>query len=221
MLPRPTEHPAPERRLTRLTRAVRRTVLRRRRLLVAVLVAVAVASGLRSVAAPPPATVEVTVAATDLPPGRVLDAGDLRVVAVPPGVVPASAVRSPAGRTLAAGLRAGEPVTDVRLVGPDLTDGLAGVVALPVRLPDAGAVDLLRVGDEVDLLGADPRGGGVSTVAWGARVLALPGVDGEGAGTGPTGLPGRLVVVGVDEPQVDPLVAASVDSVLTFTWATR
>lgn len=220
MTPRPLDSPARERRLTRLARGVRRAVLRRRRLLVALLVALAVATGLRSVAAPPPATVEVTVAASDLPAGRVLVEDDLRLVAVPPEVVPDAAVRSPVGRTLAGALREGEPVTDVRLVGAGLTAGLTGVVALPVRLPDAGAVALLQVGDEVDLLGADPRGGEVRALALAARVLALPDADHDAA-TGPTGLPGRLAVVGVDETEVDALVAASVDSVLTYVWAGR
>ena len=220
MIPRPPDSPARERRLTRLGRGVRRAVLRRRRLLVALLVALAVATGLRSVAAPPPATVEVTVAASDLPAGRVLAEDDLRLVAVPPEAAPAAAVRSPVGRTLAGALREGEPVTDVRLVGAGLTAGLTGVVALPVRLPDAGAVALLQVGDEVDLLGADPRGGEVRALALAARVLALPDADHDAA-TGPTGLPGRLAVMGVDETEVDALVAASVDSVLTYVWAGR
>lgn len=219
MFPGPDRTPsAPA--LTRARRSLRRAVLRRRRLLAATLVALAVGAGLRAVAAPPPATVEVSVAAADLPAGTVLSAEDLQPLSLPPDAYPASAEASPVGRTLAAPLRRGEPVTDVRLVGPDLTEGL-DVVALPVRLPDAGAVGLLRVGDRLDLLGADPRGGGATTLAAGARVLALPGLGTEGAATGVTGMPGRLLVVGVSAEEVDPLVAATVDSVLTFVWASR
>ena len=222
MLARSADHPAGRSSAARgLTRAVRRAVLRRRRLLVAVLVAVAVGAGLRSVAAPPPPVVEVLVAATDLPAGTVLEPDDLRPVAVPPEAVPSSTASAPTGRTLAAPLRRGEPVTDVRLVGPDLTEGLDDVVAVPLRLPDAGSVGLLRVGDVVDLVGADPRGGGASTVASGARVLALPSTASDAPGTGATGLPGRLLVVGVAPEEVDALVAATVDTVMTYVWRTR
>src|SRR3954467_8454852 len=127
----------PDRSLHRLTaavRPVRRAVLARRRLLAAVLTAVAVATGLHAAAAPPPAVVDVVVAARDLPAGTVLDAGDVRSVVFAPGSVPAGAAPDAAGRTLAAPLRAGEPVTDVRLVGPALTDGYPGLAAVPVRL---------------------------------------------------------------------------------------
>src|SRR4051794_23064350 len=104
-------------RLTALLRPVRRAVLARRRLLAAALTAVAVASGIRAVAAPPAAAVPVRVAARDLPAGMVLAAGDLRTTGFAPASVPDGLSVDAVGRTLAAPLRAGEPVTDVRLVG--------------------------------------------------------------------------------------------------------
>lgn len=204
-------------RIARVTGSVRRAVLRRRRLLAAVLAAVAVAAGLHSVAAPPPATVSVLVAARDLPAGTALGSADLVAAEFAPGSVPDDLVAEPHGRTLAAPLRRGEPVTDVRLVGPQLTEGLADLTATPVRLPDAGMVDLLRVGDRVDLVAADPRGTGAETVARDVPVLAIPAEDAGGPGA--AGLPGRLVVVGVDPGDVDSLAAAAVGSFVTFTWA--
>lgn len=153
------------RRLASLLRPVRRAVLARRRLLAALLTAVAVAAGLHATTAPPPAEVAVTVAASDLPSGAVLTDADLRTVGFAPGSVPAGAVDEAGGRTLAAPLRAGEPVTDVRLVGPALTEGYPGLAAVPVRLPDAGVAGLLTVGDRVDLVAADPEGGPASLVA--------------------------------------------------------
>ena len=117
------------RRLAALVRPVRRAVLARRRLLAALLTAVAVATGLHAATAPPPAEVRVLVAAHDLPSGAVLGPDDLRRVGFAPGSVPAGAVPDAAGRTLAAPLRAGEPVTDVRLVGPSLTDGYPGLAS--------------------------------------------------------------------------------------------
>lgn len=199
--------------------SVRRAVLRRRRLLAAVLTAIAVAAGLHAVAAPPPDTVAVLVAARDLPAGTELGSNDLVETAFAPGSAPDDVVADPAGRTLAAPLRRGEPVTDVRLVGPQLTEGLSDLAATPVRLPDAGMVELLRVGDRIDLLAADPRGTGAETVAVAAPVLAIPSEAAAGPGT--AGLPGRLVVLGIDPEEVAGVAAAAVGSFVTFTWAHR
>jgi Flp pilus assembly protein CpaB len=200
---------------------VRRQVLRRRRLLAAVLTAVAVASGLAATAERPPASVPVVVAAHDLPAGEVLGADDLATVAFAPGSVPAR-LAGPStevtGRVLAAPLTRGAPVTEVGLVGPAMTGDRRDLRALPVRLPDAGAVALLRVGDEVDLVATDPQAGDTATVAAAALVLAIPAPD---EATGPTGLSGRLVVVGVADDEVGRLAGAATRSVLTFTWSRR
>ena len=206
-------------RISRVSQSVRRAVLRRRRLLAAVLTAIAVAAGLHAVAAPPPATVSVLVAARDLPSGAELGAADLVAVEFAPGSAPDDLVDEPVGRTLAAPLTRGEPVTDVRLIGPQLADGYADLTATPVRLPDAGMVDLLRVGDRIDLVAADPRGTGAETVVIDAPVLAIPSEEEGGPGT--AGLPGRLVVVGVGSDEVDTLAAAAVGSLVTFTWSGR
>lgn len=191
-------------------------MLRRRRLLAAVLLGVAVTAGLRAVAAPPPPTTPVLVAARDLPAGTLLAADDLAPAELPPDAVPQAVLAEPAGRTLAAPLRAGEPVTDVRVVGPGPTRGLDDVVAVPVRLPDAGSVALLHVGDRLDLLATDPRGERTGPVADDVPVLALPAEDGESSASG---LPGRLVVLGLGEAEVDDVTASAVRSVLTYAWS--
>jgi Flp pilus assembly protein CpaB len=206
-------------RIALASESVRRAVLRRRRLLAAVLTAVAVAAGLHAVAAPPPATVPVLVAASDLPAGAELQPSDLVAAEFAPDSAPDDLVDDPVGRTLAAPLTRGEPVTDVRLIGPQLADGYAGLTATPVRLPDAGMVDLLRVGDRIDLVAADPRGTGAETVAADAPVLAIPSAETGGPGT--TGLPGRLVVLGMASDEVDRVAAAAVGSFVTFTWSGR
>jgi Flp pilus assembly protein CpaB len=201
-------------RVAATLRPVRRAVLARRRLLAGVLTAVAVAAGIHAVASPPPAEVPVLVAAHDLPAGAVLAGGDLRTVGFAPGTVPDGVAVDAAGRTLAAPLRAGEPVTDLRLVGPALTDGYPGLAAVPVRLPDAGMVGLLRVGDRVDLVSADPQGGGAEVVATGVPVLAIPAPT----DTGGSGLPGRLVVVGADPADVARIADASVRTFVTIAF---
>ena len=77
-------------------------------------------------------------------------------------------------------------------------------------------VDLLRVGDRVDLIAADPRGAGADPVALDAPVLAIPRA---GPDAGAAGLAGRLVVLGVPEASVSRLAAAAVGSFLSVTFA--
>ncbi len=204
------------RRPASLLRPVRRAVLARRRLLAALLTAVAVAAGLYATASPPPDDVPVTVAARDLPSGAVLTEDDLRSAGFAPGSAPAGAVPDAVGRTIAAPLRAGEPVTDVRLVGPALTEGYPGRTAVPVRLPDAGMAGLLSVGDRIDLVAADPQGGEAEVVADDVPVLALPDAAPE---TGATGLTGRLVVVGAAATEVTRIADASVRSFVTIAFS--
>ena len=204
--PRPGRSPA-----RRALHDMRRAVRRRRRLLAAALLAVAVVAGLRSVAPPPAPTVPLLVAATDLPAGTVLTRADLAVVDAPasgPGPPDGAltAVPPALGRTLAAPLRRGEAVTDVRLVAPSLLDGYPGLVAVPVRVPDAGSVALLAVGDRVDLVAADPRAGTAEVVARDAPVLALPG-DPEATGGGAA--PGGALVVLGSLPSLAPSLAAA------------
>jgi len=202
-------------RLTQRLRPVRRAVLARRRLLAAVLAAVAVAAGVHAAAAPPPPAVTVLTAAHDLPAGSVLEADDLVSAAFSPGSVPDGVADDAVGRTLAAAVRRGEPVTDVRLVGPALTSGDPSRTALPVRLPDAGMVALLDVGDRIDLVATDPQGGGSHVVAAGVPVLAIPAADAEVV----AGQPGALVVVGVEPTDATGLADASVRYFLTYVFS--
>ena len=206
----------PDRRLARLFRPVRRAVLARRRLLAALLTGVAVAAGVQAATAPPPASVGVLTAARDLPAGAVISSEDLVTVDFAPGSVPSGATREAVGRTLAAPVRRGEPVTDVRLMGPALTAGDPGLTAVPVRLPDAGMVALLEVGDRIDLIGTDPQGAGASVVATGVPVLAIPPASAETDGSGQ---PGGLVVVGVTPTEVTGLADAGVRTFLTYAFS--
>jgi Flp pilus assembly protein CpaB len=100
----------------------------------------------------------VVSAARDLPAGSRLTGADLSVARLTPSTVPAGALARLAearGRTVVSDVRRGEPLTDVRLVGAAVVDGLGeGLVAAPVRIADGDSVDLLRPGDLVDVLGA-------------------------------------------------------------------
>jgi Flp pilus assembly protein CpaB len=203
----------------RLT-TVRRAVLRRRRLLAVLFTVGAVATALRATVPPPAPTVEVLVAAADLPAGAVLDAEDLTTRPLPPDSVPdrvLTDLADAAGAILAAPVRAGEPITDVRLVGPGLAASAPGTVAVPVRLSDAAQAGLLAVGDAIDLLATDPESRTTDIVASGVVVLAVPTPDQEA----PDALTGRLVVVGIPASGVAEVTAAAVTGFVTYAWASR
>lgn len=203
--------------LRRRTRALRRTVLVHRRGLAALLAAVAALVGLRVAADPPPRTVDVPVAARDLAAGATVTAADLATARLDPAVVPRGVVGDPTGVVLAGPLRAGEPVTDVRVVGASLAAAHPGLTALPLRLPDAGVVGLLRAGDRVDLVATDPAAGVGSVLVTDALVLAVPAVTDRSGGAG-DGLTGRLVVLGVPPHQVAEVSAAAVTLFLSVAF---
>jgi hypothetical protein len=109
-------------------------------------------------------------------------------------------------------VRAGEPITDARLVTASLLDGYPGLVAVPVRIGDPGAVRLLRVGDRVDLLAADPQGtADARVVGRDVPVLAIPraGEDGPGLTNG------ALVVLGLSDAAAREVAHASVAALLS------
>ena len=203
-------------RLRAAARGLRRAVLRRRRLLAALCALLAVWAGLRATAAPAPEQVSVTVAAHDLGAGAVLRPGDLTTAAFAPGTVPSGHLRDPVGRQLAGPLRRGQPITDTALLGASLVRDRPDLVALPIRLPDTAMAELLRVGDEIDVIAADPQGGPAETVARSALVLALPPPPADAAADG---LPGRLVVLGIGESDVTAVSSATVTHFLTLAWS--
>ena len=200
---------------TRL-RATRRAVLRRRRPLAALAAGVAVAAVVHTVAAPPPTRVELLTAAHDLPAGSVVGHDDVVRVGFAPGTAPEGLAGHPVGRTVATAVRRGEPLTDVRLVAPTLSDAALsadGRLATPVRLPDAGMAGLLAVGDRIDLVATDPQTGTAETVAAGVPVLAMPRAAPQ------ADTPGALVVVGVLPGEVTTVTSAAVGSFLTYAFS--
>lgn len=221
--PRGASVPGPSSARGRI-RVVRRWVARYRRPLAAACAAIAVAAALAVARPPGPHTVPVLTAARDLDTGAVPGPRDVRVARFPADLVPTRALRQAAdtgGRALAAAVRRGEPITDVRLVGPQLR-GSPGGVALPVRFADAEAARLLLPGDRVDVL-AGPPGDAVSisaavrpsgppaparVVARDATVLARP--DG-----GPDRV-GGLLVLDVPPDTAAVLAGAAATAPLTY-----
>ena len=117
-------------------------------------------------------------------------------------------------------MAAGEPVTDVRLVGAGLATAHPDLTVMPVRLPDAGVVELLRPGDRLDLMAADPGNGRATALAHDVLVLAVPAATDAGdAGGGSAAPPGRLVVLGISPSAADDVGLASVTQFLVVTFS--
>jgi Flp pilus assembly protein CpaB len=193
-----------------------------RRLVALLLLLGAAAVSLRGTDATPAATAEagvpVVAAARDLPAGTRLEASSLATLTVPAAAVPDGTVPDPAalaGRVLAGALRRGEPVTDVRLVGPALAVGLPeGQVAAPVRLADLAVAGLVRAGDRVDVLATADGDPSAEVVAAGALVLAVPAPppDDHAVATD-----SGLLVLAVERTVAARLAAASAAATLTVS----
>ena len=192
----------------------------RRRLVAAGFLAVGLLAGLRALSPAPAPTVTVWAAAHDLTGGRPLAGADLARVALPATTVPAGALRAGAqvvGRLLAAPVRRGEPLTDVRLLGPSLLAALPeqGLVAIPIRVADgSAAAAVVKPGDLVDVIAtADTAADGTRdpvTVASRVQVLTVPGTGGSSDG-------GGLVVLAATHEQAAALAQASATTRLSVT----
>lgn len=156
---------------------------------------------------------QVVVATHDLPAGVPLTASDLAVRPVPADAVPGGALADPAvavGRLLVGGMRTGETLTDVRLLGR--TAAIAALRApdaagVPLRLSDPAVAGLLTAGSRVDVVGVGARSGTVASPRPGAVPRAghasIPAAgEGDASGTeadpgGPGVLAAGAVVLGV------------------------
>ena len=148
---------------------------------------------------------EVVVAARDLHPGAALTLDDVRLenrlaATVPDGS--AADLGAVIGSTLAGPTRRGEVLTDVRLLGSRLAESTAGPGAriVPLHLADSALIDLVRVGDVVD-------------------VLAAPGTDSQAPGQGSKVVATDAVVVLVSVKQT--VQAADGDRVVLVALPAR
>jgi Flp pilus assembly protein CpaB len=194
----------------------------RRRLVAAVLVAVIVGCAVHALRPPPAPTRVVWVAARDLPGGAPLTGGDvtarhMAMPDVPTGALPAA--EPVVGRMLAAPMRRGEPLTDVRLLSPALLSaiGAPGADAVPVRVADGpAALALVHAGDRIDVIAAsDPDAAAQSTggvVVHDVRVLATPARDSSDAADD-----SGLLIVAATRRQAAVLSQAAVTSRLSIS----
>lgn len=110
---------------------------------------------------------QVVVADHDLRPGAALTSADVRLEKRLAATVPDGAradLDTVVGSTLAGPARRGEVLTDVRLLGSRLAEAAIGSKAgpdariVPLHLADSALIDLVRVGDVVDVLAAPASG---------------------------------------------------------------
>ena len=158
----------------------------------------------------------LVTAGRDLPAGHVVEASDLVTVPVSRSAVPDGALAAGLleGVRLASPVRAGEALTDVRVVGPGLVTALPpGQAAVAVRLP-AAVRPWLAVGQRLRLhaatepvLGDDARApvGGASATA---TVLDVAPADAGGLLAGDGG-DAVSVLVQVDQDDAAPLAGAA------------
>lgn len=182
--------------------------LRRPALVVGVILAASLVA--RQAAPSPPETVGVVVAARDLTSGDELARADLRVVRLPPDLVPTGTVgqvQALEGRRAVVDVPAGLPLVDGVLdVDRFGISAPAGTVAVPIRLADPAVAALLRPGDRIDLVApgaaaSDPGDpvAGPPVLARGAIVLEVTREEAVQDG----------LLGGVDD-QPDPLVVVAV-----------
>jgi hypothetical protein len=140
----------------------------------------------------------------------------VRTERLPVTAVPSGAARTTTallGRTLAGPVGADEVITPERLVSGALVRGLsAGSVAAPVRIADADAVRLLRVGDRIDVYAPTTSGLSATAVLRDALVVGLPQPD---VSAGPS--EGALVVVAASAWDAGRLAQQAARTPLSFT----
>lgn len=170
---------------------------------------------------------EVLVADRDLRPGAALTPADVRLekrlaATIPDGSL--ADVSAVAGSTLAGPTRRGEVLTDVRLLGSRLAEAAIaskagpGARIVPLRLADSALIDLVRVGDVVDVLAAPATGSPetpqavpkvVATDAVVVLVSAKPKVQ---AGDGD-----RVVLVALPARVANSVAGSALGQVVTLT----
>ncbi|MDN5757709.1 MAG: SAF domain-containing protein [Tomitella sp.] len=197
-----------------------RTLLLRRALAATLLVAAVVLLFRGDPAAEP---VDVVVAAHDLSPGSAIGPQDVAVVqrssrAVPEGAL--AATDAVLGHTIAAPVREGESLTDVRLLGTRLAQSAAGVDdarLVTIRLADPAVAAVVHAGDLVDVIAAPPGASPDSvethgvTLAKRAPVVLVPPAPESRSNRG------RVLLVALPAATAETVAGASMTRAMTVT----
>jgi len=178
----------------------------------------AVLTGLAAAAPEGPPTLSVVRATHELSGGTRLAATDLELARVVADDAPRGAITELTG---AVDHRLAAPVAEGQIITPAaLTTARAGTtrgrVIAPLRLADADLVELLRPGDQVDVIAADPQSEQADVVARAVRVVTVPQSDDQAGGSGSAA--GRLILIEVDPETARVLARAAVSASLTVIW---
>jgi Flp pilus assembly protein CpaB len=198
-----------------------RTAVLIRRALAAMLFLTAGVLAVRPAAARDGPSGPAVVLARDVAAGSVLHPADVLVVPLPESLRPAGTLSTPEsvdGRLLAGAARAGEPITDARLVEP--STGFPGMAdpqrsIVPVRLADAGVAALLHPGARVDVVTTAGEGGRL-VLASAAVVVTVVAPDAD-VGHGPSREDGPLVLLEVPSEGATQVAAMSLERPVTVT----
>jgi hypothetical protein len=161
--------------------------------------------------------ITVVKARSPLPGGAVLSAADLMLDRVDASDVPAGALGDPhalIGKTLAVPVAENQIMTPLATIAAR-TSVSPGHVMAPLRLADTALATLLRPGDVVDVIAADPQAEQAVVVAAGARVVTIPELPDDRASPG---LEGALVLIDVDAQTASVVAKAGASAVLSIMW---
>lgn len=160
--------------------SIRQFIFQHRRPLAAFFACLAVLAGLGAVRESPDG-VRVVVTSHDLASGQVIKESDVRIAVLAHAPDHALPTSKAVGRRVAGPMRAGEPLTDYRVLKPDALDGYAAdAVLTSIVVPDVGSLTGVQVGDRIDVIAVDPHGESKAEVlARGVEVVTLPPVEEE------------------------------------------
>lgn len=155
----------------------------------------------------------------DLPAGSTLGADDVRSAEAPASFVPSGALTrtdEAIGRVLAGSARAGEPLTDTRMVGHRGRSAAGGASssAVPIRLADSAVAELLQAGVKVDVVTIGEDKDGSRVLARNATVVTVTSPARQSR-LGETR--GRLVLISLPVEAATRVAAVSLNQPVTVT----
>lgn len=193
--------------------SIRRSLRWHRRTFAASFAALAVFAGLEAATASRGDSV-VVVAARPIAGGQRIAAADLTELRLPSEAVPEGALTTAAeamDRTAISAIpRRGVLAATSLVTGGSLV--ASGRVALPVRVDENAPIELLAVGDRIDLMGTGSSGS-LEVVVRDTRVVALPTSGSSGM---LSASPGRVLLVDLSPTDATRVAAAAVVSTLSF-----
>jgi pilus assembly protein CpaB len=205
-------------RRRRPLQALARAASWHRRKLAVVAAIASVLTGISAAAPEGPATITVVKARSQLSGGMLLSASDLVVDRVVASDAPEGVLTDPnqlVGKTLVAPVAQNQMMTLLTTTAAR-TSVLPGHVIAPLRLGDSALTALLRPGDVVDVVAADPEAGEPATVvASNVRVVTVPEAPNDRAGPDPDG---GLVLIDVDSRTAAIVAQAATSATLSLYW---